>query len=418
MISDAAAPERQVYVGLAWHGRGDVAPAGLLKLARQGVVESGEFAYGRRYLERPDAVSLNPAFLPLAEAAFVLPPRRLRDGGALPLTLQDALPDSWGRRVLEARQGRPLDDIDALLLTNDDRVGAMVFSSSLPIPAGDPPVSLLSLDAIAEASRQLEAGFEITPAMRELLRGGGSLGGARPKASFLHAGRRHIAKFASRADDCDMEIVEAATLALAAACGIDVPPFRLQKLSQGHALLVQRFDRVGPPEDERRLHYLSCAALLNVTYQSSDGSYVEFAQVLRKRSAFPERDLAELFRRMVFNLVVGNSDDHVKNHGMLCDRDGRWQLSPAFDLVPQFGAATGYQELAILPGQREARLALVRQAAVHFGVSAEGADEVIRFTLDTVARDAARAVIDADGDAALAARLQTFVASRASAIQA
>ena len=120
----------------------------------------------------------------------MLPARRIRDGGAMPLTLRDALPDSWGRKVLEVQQGQALSDLDALLLTNEDRVGAMVFSESLPIGVDPPPAGLLSLQDLAEASRRIEAGMDVTPRMRQLLRGG-SLGGARPKATFVHEGRRH-----------------------------------------------------------------------------------------------------------------------------------------------------------------------------------------------------------------------------------
>lgn len=418
MISELPpASERRVYVGLAWDDTHAPQPAGLLKLLRQGVVESGEFAYGRRYLARPDACALHPDQLPLRADAFPLPPRRLRDGGALPLTLRDALPDSWGRRVLEARQGRAVDDIEALLLTNADRVGAMVFSQSLPLEPCEPPATVHDLDALAAASRQLEEGAAITPALRELL-GGGSLGGARPKATFFHGGNRHIAKFASRADDCDMELVEAATLDLAAACGIHVAGHLLQPLARGHALLVRRFDRQGGVGAERRLHFLSCSAVLDVPYASSDGSYVAFAQALRRLSARPGDDLVELFRRMVFNLAVGNSDDHVKNHGMLFDREGSARLAPAFDLVPQFGGFAGYQELAILPGRRDASLALALEAAPHFGLRPAKAGDIVDRTLGIVAEGARQAVEARGGDTALALRLQDFIARRHQAIRA
>lgn len=212
MTSDTAPTEHQIYVGLARHASEGVQPVGLLKVARHGVMESGEFAYGRRYLQEPNAQPLNPEHLPLREAVFVLPERRLRDGGALPLTLRDALPDAWGRKVLEVQHRRTLSDIDALLLTNDDRVGAMVFSETLPIQTDVPPAALLSLEELAEASRRIEAGLKITPRMRQLLRGGASLGGVRPKATFVHEGRRHIAKFASAGDEYDMAVVEAAML--------------------------------------------------------------------------------------------------------------------------------------------------------------------------------------------------------------
>lgn len=418
MTSESEAPaERSIYVGLARCTGDAVQPAGLMKLARRGVVEGGEFAYGRRYLRDPDATPLNPEHLALREAPFVLPERRVRDGGAMPLTLRDALPDSWGRKVLEIRQGRPLSDVDALLLTNEDRIGAMVFSESLPIRSNEPPSTLGSLEELAEASRRIEAGLDIGDDMLRLLRGG-SLGGARPKAPFAHDGRRFIAKFASRGDDHNVEVIEAATLWLAATCGIDVPSFLLQPLAVGHALLVERFDRTGPLHDERRFHYLSTSALLDVPYESSAGSYVEFAQWLRRNSASPREDLRELFRRMVFNLAVGNSDDHVKNHGALRDPEGGWRLAPAFDLVMQLGVHTGYQELAILPGRHASSLGLARQAAPQFGLDAIEAEAVIERIGDTVALQAAAGVESAGGNRALTERVKDFIAQQATRIAA
>ncbi|MET3493489.1 type II toxin-antitoxin system HipA family toxin [Variovorax boronicumulans] len=417
MTSDSHDAERRIYVGLSHRTGDEVQPAGLMKVARRGVVESGEFAYGRRYLEDPAAAALNPVHLPLRDAAFGLAERRIRDGGAMPLTLRDALPDSWGRKVLEIRAGRPLSDIDALLLTNEDRIGAMVFAETLPIRSGEPPATLWSLQALAEASRRVEDGMDIGPDMHLLLRGG-SLGGARPKAAFVLEGRRCIAKFASRGDDHDVEVIEAATLWLADACGIAVPPFLLQPLASGHALLVERFDRAGPVTDERRFHYLSASALLDVPYDSSRGSYVELAQLLRRISAQPQEDLAELFRRMVFNLVVGNSDDHVKNHGALQGEDGQWRLAPAFDLVMQLGGHTGYQELAILAGQHASSLALAREAAPHFGLTAAAAEEIIAAIAETVAVHAVGSVAAAGGDGGLVRRVAAFIEQQAERIGA
>lgn len=345
----------------------------------------------------------------------MLPARRIRDGGAMPLTLRDALPDSWGRKVLEVQQGQALSDLDALLLTNEDRVGAMVFSESLPIAVEPPPAGLLSLQDLAEASRRIEAGMDVTPRMRQLLRGG-SLGGARPKATFVHEGRRHIAKFSSRGDDVDMEVVEAATMGMAMACGITVPPLSLVPLTVGHALLLERFDRTGPLANEHRFHYLSASALLDVPYESSGGSCVELAQLLRRLSAKPEQDVTELFRRMVFNLVVGNNDDHVKNHGMLHQGRGMWRLAPAFDLVAQLGSHTGYQELAILPGKHASSLSAAREAAPHFGLTPARADEVIRHITDTVTMHAHAAVRAANGTLALAKRLAAFIVQQADRI--
>ena len=418
VTSDTAQSERLTYVGLAWQTGQDAAPVGLLKLASHGVIESGEFAYGRRYLRTPAAVALNPEHLPLRDAVFVLPERRLRDGGAMPLTLRDALPDTWGRKVLEVQQGRAVSDLDALLLTNDDRIGAMVFSASLPIQTDVAPAQWLLLPELAEAARRIEAGLTVTPRMQQLLRGGASLGGVRPKATLLVEERRYIAKFASSGDEFDLEVVEAATLRLARACGITVQPFHVHELLGGHALLVERFDRSGPVNSEQRLHYLSASALLNVPYESSGGSYVELAQTLRRISCQPEQDVAELFRRMVFNLVVGNSDDHVKNHGVLQPCNGLWRLAPAFDLVAQLSSHTGYQELAILPGQHASSLALVRQAAPHFGLSAALVVAIVQPMVQTVAAQAYESIMVFGGTHALAERMQAFVAEQARRIAA
>lgn len=419
MTSDqAASSERHIYVGLA-HGGGLLAePVGLLKTVRTGVLEAGQFAYGRRYLQAQGAQALNPAHLPLREAPFDLAPRRLRDGGALPLTLRDALPDSWGRKVLETQHGKSLSDIDTLLLTNDDRVGAMVFSEHLPIPSGAPSAELLALQDLADASRRIEAGLEVTPEMERLLRGGSNLGGARPKATFVHDSRRYIAKFASRADELDVAVIEATTMSLARACGISVPPFHIRQLARGHALLVERFDRTGPLTNEFRLHYLSCSALLDVPYESSGGSYVEFAQALRRWSVMPERDTTELFRRIVFNLVVGNSDDHVKNHGILHQGHGFWRLAPAFDLVSQLDSHTDYQELAILPGRFESCLSSAREAVPHFGLREAEAEEIIQNTLDIVHRQASGFAMALHGDLALAKRFHIFLERQAERIAA
>ncbi|MEC5387790.1 type II toxin-antitoxin system HipA family toxin [Uliginosibacterium sp. H3] len=365
--------ERAVYVGVVLPGQPAPTPAGLLKLARRETIESGSFAYGLRYLDAAGALALNPDHLPLRKEVFDLPEKRLRDGGALPLSLRDALPDTWGRAVLEAQHG-PMDDIDVLLQTNADRVGALVFSEQLPMPAGTPDAGIYELAQLAEAARRLEYHMEVPKALQRLLRQGGSLGGARPKATFVHEGRRHLAKFPARDDELDVPVLEAGTLAMAQDCGIRVPAFFVQQIPNGSALVLARFDRIGPIEREQRLHYLSASALLDVPYESSAGSYVELAQALRRISSEPAADLEELFRRMVFNIVVDNCDDHIKNHGVLRIDHG-YRLAPAFDLVPQ-RLHLGNQQLAILPGRFDSHLDLVREAAPHFGLGMEAAQKI------------------------------------------
>lgn len=369
--------DRKIYVGLAAESDKNVTAVGLIKLLRRGVVESGEFAYGNQYLSLPNATALNNDYLPLNTTTMVLSERRIRDGGALPLTFRDALPDSWGRRVLEAQHGKTLDDIDTLLMTNDDRVGAMVFSESIPIKTSNTTKSLVSLEKMSEAVSRLELSMEINPEMRRLLQRGGTLGGARPKATFIHDNRRWIAKFPAQGDDHNVELLEAGILKLAEMCGIEVSPSRLEKINRGHAILTLRFDREGDIAAERRIHYLSASAILNVPYESNGGSYVELAQTLRRISINPAHDLNQLYRRMIFNLFIDNTDDHVKNHGVLHAGHGQYKLAPAFDLVMQL-TNTGYQELAITPGNNNSNLKLAMDASTHFGISKKDAEFIIK----------------------------------------
>ena len=378
--------ERHIYIGLASNSVGVAEPAGLLKLQQQRVLQSGEFASGRRYLALPDAHALNPEQLPLRGAVYPLGAQRLRDGEALPLTLRDALPDSWGRKVLEAQNGRPLSDVDALLLANEDRVGAMVFSEALPI--------------VMEGLRDVATSTAAPPQHPTLE--------ALAEATFLYQGHCHLAKFEAQGDEVDMALLEAASLQLAKACGINTPAHHVQPLRRGHVFRAQRFGRLGPVNAERRLHYLSTSAWLNVPCESHEGSYAGFAQNLHRSSATPEPDLQELCRRLVFKRVLGNSDADVKNHGVLYVGRGLYRLAPAFDLVPQRGGNLGYQEPALLPGQHDSSLDLAVQAVPQIGLTSTQATAVIRHTLDTVARDGSVTVRAVGGDPSLARRLADF----------
>jgi serine/threonine-protein kinase HipA len=356
---------------------------GRLTLHRHGVVEDGEFAYGQRYRMRDDAVAMNPATMPLGTTTMRLPPRPLRDGGALNATLEDAMPDAWGQRVLrDQHEGRALSAAQMLLATNAERVGALVFSTTvdMPEPVVPPAAASTSLDALAEATRRLDYGMEVSPAMKRLLHGGGSLGGARPKAPLMLNNLEWIAKFPAQGDDIDVPLVEAGTLTLAAECGIRVPEHRLERIGHIHALLVRRFDR---PGDGRRTHYLSAAAITDSPYGTDQGSYVALVEQLRLHGAQVANDLAELYRRLVFNILIDNSDDHVKNHGVLHVGQNRYCLAPAFDLVPQ-RTHLGYTGMNINDGENHAHLDAVRAVAPHFGLSAAKAADCIAAIRTTI----------------------------------
>jgi serine/threonine-protein kinase HipA len=290
------------------------------------------FRYTPAWLEHPRAFPLDPAGLPLGPGEF-----QGRQLDAPLMALEDALPDDWGRRLLILRQGLPRgrqSEPHLLGALAGQGLGALGF-----FPPGSGPVSedasapLLELAALVDAARKLETDGQVDDTCRALLAAGSSPGGARPKALVKEGGARWIAKFPSRRDDLDMVGLEAASLELARRAGLDVPDFRLEILPGGRrVLLVKRFDLA--PAGGRR-HMLSFRALLQ-----AGGYYVlryaDLIAALRRFSARPEADVPRLFRQMVFNALLGNTDDHLKNFWLLHD-DGGYALSPAFDLLPDTG---------------------------------------------------------------------------------
>ncbi|MDP2787880.1 MAG: HipA domain-containing protein [Pseudomonadota bacterium] len=305
---------------------------------RQGRYASA-FRYTAEYLADARAFALDPAALPLAPGDF--------QGQQLDiplLALEDALPDDWGRRLLILRHGLPRgrqSEPHLLHVLAGQGLGALGF-----YPPGQPPgeeayaAAMLELDTLLDAAQRLErdGNAAIDDTSRSLLAAGSSPGGARPKALVYDDSGQWIAKFPSRRDDVDMVGLEATSLELARQAGLEVPDFRLVELSDGlastrRALLVKRFDLI--PQGGRR-HMLSFRALL----QASGYYVIRYADLiaaLRQHGACPEEDVPRLYRQMVFNALLGNTDDHLKNFWLLHDAAG-YRLSPAFDLLPDTGA--------------------------------------------------------------------------------
>ncbi len=301
---------------------------------RQGRYASA-LRYTPEYLADARAFALDPASLPLQAGDF--------SGQQLDtplLALEDALPDDWGRRLLILRHGLPRgrqSEPHLMQALAGQGLGALSFHAP-----GQPPgeaahaAALLELDTLLDAAQRLEKeGYSaIDDACRSLLAAGSSPGGARPKV-LVHDGKAQwIAKFPSRRDDVDMVGLEATSLELARLAGLEVPDFRLVELaSSRRALLVKRFDLT--PQGGRQ-HMLSFRALLQAS-----GYYVlrylDLIAALRQYGANPEQDVPRMFRQMVFNALLGNTDDHLKNFWLLADADG-YRLSPAFDLLPDTGA--------------------------------------------------------------------------------
>lgn len=253
---------------------------------------------------------------------------------------EDNLPDDWGRRLLVRKHQLSRHQINPatlLLALGNTGLGALTYLEKGRPQEVRPEASGLQLEALLREAELFERGENRDSEIALLLGAGSSPGGARPKALIFdeRCNEHCLAKFPSIKDRVDVVRIEAATMSLATRAGLVVPPTRLVTRAGRPMLLVRRFD-LGPTG---RRHMISLQSLLK-----AKGYYVcryqELLQVVRKVSANPGEDSQRLFRQMVFNAVVNNTDDHLKNFWMVCDAESGWRLSPAFDLVPNIGENT------------------------------------------------------------------------------
>ncbi len=289
----------------------------------------GAFRYTNDYLEHPKAFALDPEHLPLGPQEYFSERPEGVHG-----VFEDALPDDWGRALLarKAKLHRSEQTIPKLLeAIGANGLGALSFSSGKELSLKDTSAGLQDLEAITDAAMKYDAGLPVDDDHLGLLFScGSSPGGARPKALVKDkAGIQWIAKFPRLNDKYHVEPIEAATLHLARDAGLRIPEVILQNAGNRKVLLIQRFDVL--PRGGRN-HMISMQTLLG-----ADGyyhlSYSDMFSVLRKHSARPEKDTEHLYRQMVFNSAIGNTDDHLKNFCMLHNEDG-FSLSPAYDLLP------------------------------------------------------------------------------------
>lgn len=350
-------PERECFVHLVLPGRTDFTLAGRFRRRRaEDGTPVGEFVYGRSYLERPDAVEFDPRELPLGAGQR----ETVRLGGFFG-AVRDSMPDAWGRRLLERRLGpAAADEFDSLVAGSPDRAGALGFSaapSPLDAAGRHPPAPALErLAAEAEILSEDppdEPTAAVSPAVRDLLFPGTSLGGARPKVTVRDEGELYLAKFGLPGDRWDEPRVEHALLRLAAAAGIRVAESRVAAFGGRSVLLARRFDREASPEGFRRRRQISALTLLGAEDSPFDRerwSYLALADELRRTSARGREDLRELFRRMCFHAAVSDTDDHPRNHCLTADAGG-WRLSPAFDLTPTPAGSAEPPDLAMACGR-------------------------------------------------------------------
>jgi len=312
---------------------------------------TGKFVYGSTYLTRENAVSLDPLELKLSKKTYTT--RQLKGVfGAL----RDASPDYWGRRVIEKHAGLPqLREIDYMLQSPDDRAGALGFGLNVEPPAPRRKFNqTIELARLQESADAIIADEEPPKGVKaeqidDLMLVGTSMGGARPKAVVEDDGSLWIAKFNRPDDKWNIARVEQAMLALARECALKVSESKVAAVGDRDVLMVKRFDREKTKRGYRRARMLSSLTLLRAedTHQDrSRWSYVLLAEELRRITSQPKADAAELFRRMVFNALISNSDDHPRNHAIIAmERD--WRLSPAYDLTPLPQISIEHRDLAL-----------------------------------------------------------------------
>lgn len=314
-------------------------------------VATGRFVYGKSYLAKDNAVPIDPINLKLTGKTYET---RLLKGvfGAL----RDASPDHWGRRIIDRHFGSPgPDELDYLLCSPDDRAGALGFglNQKPPAPKGkfNRAIDLTKLQAFADAIINEEELPRHADAeqVQELVLEGTSMGGARPKAVVEDACALWIAKLNHPDDKFNHARVERAMLELARACSMQTAESKLTKVGDRDALLVKRFDRARTKSGYRRARMLSALTLLRAedTHQDrAKWSYVLLAEELRRISAQPKADALELFRRMCFNALISNIDDHPRNHAVTA-MEYEWKLSPAYDLIPAMLISIERRDLAL-----------------------------------------------------------------------
>jgi serine/threonine-protein kinase HipA len=383
--------EKTVHVYVSLGGK-DILAGELWFHFRKGR-ESASFEYDRGWLTHAERFALEPA-LQLTEGAF-----HTRDDKPIFGAIGDSSPDRWGRTLMRRSEKKRADsanetpntlmEADFLLGVNDEtRQGALRFSKELDGPFLSPAQKnaippLIALPELLTASQKFLDAGESADDLRLLLAPGSSLGGARPKASIRDKdGSLAIAKFPRRDDLADVVSWEGVALALAEKANISVPKWRLEKVLGKSVLVANRFDR----KNTERIPFLSALAMLD----ARDGelrSYLEIAEALARCGSRPDEDMAELWRRIVFNILISNTDDHPRNHGFLYESRKGWRLSPAYDLNPMPAAVKPrFLSMSIDTTDNKASLSTALSVASHFRLPKEKACHIVQEITAAVVR--------------------------------
>lgn len=346
-----------------------------------------DFVYGKSYLRRTEAVPLYLPELPLVRDRITP-----ADNLEMPGCIDDAGPDAWGKRVVMHKLlGSARRDTDPLSLTaltyllesGTDRIGALDFqrdpSEYVPRLSGG------TLDELLGAADRLQAGERFIPGLDDVLLGGSSIGGARPKALITDSGGHLIAKFSAPTDQFPVVAAEAVAMILARRVGLDVASVSQVEVLDREVLLVERFDRT-PVPGERRMVVSALTMLGLHEMEGRYASYARLAELVAERFTSPAATLAELFARIVFNVAVGNTDDHARNHAAFYDGAAdTLTLTPAYDICPQQRSGeVAAQAMEIGNGARASQFSVCVDAAGIYGLTAGEARAVIERQVEVI----------------------------------
>lgn len=380
--------------------------AGKLEADDQGNVQ---FNYGKSYLERvhspPPAIPIYEPELPLKKG--VLP---LLDGLTMPGCIRDSAPDAWGRRVIInkmlGRKGKntdtdALNELTYLLESGSDRIGALDFQRSpteyIPRSAKNVP-----LEELLQSATRVEQGVALTAELDQALFHGSSIGGARPKALIENQGTKYVAKFSSSTDLYSVVKAEFIAMRLAMLAGINAAPVKLVQAANKDILLIERFDREKTAGGWTRKAMVSALTLLGLDdMMARYASYETFAEIIRHRFDNPKETLEELFSRLVFNILCGNTDDHARNHAAFWNGK-TLRLTPAYDLCPQSRTGNEATQAMLISGNnRLSKLKSCLEASHHFLLSENTAKAIfdrqraaIESNWDSVCDEAGLSAID------------------------
>jgi serine/threonine-protein kinase HipA len=339
------------------------------------------FNYGRSYLTRTDAIPIYPPELPLQPGVIPLLP-----GLSMPNCIRDASPDAWGRRVLINRKlgmkgdeaaTVELDELTYLLESGSDRIGSLDFQTS-PETYTPRQSASATLTELQQAADRVEQGVPLSAELDAAFHHGTSLGGARPKAMIIDGDARLIAKFSASRDLYNVVKAEFIAMRLAALVGLDVAPVRLTSALGKDVLLITRFDRTPHAAGWRRRAMVSALTILELDeMMASYASYDHLAEIVRRRFTAPKETARELFSRIVFNILCGNTDDHARNHAAFWD-GASLTLTPAYDICPQARSGNeASQAMLIRNDDRRSQLFVPVEAAPQFLLSRPQAISII-----------------------------------------